>query len=187
MEALVMRLLARTTAAMGLLLPLALASRAETVTYDFVTSNTPFGIISTSLPGPPTPVSFTPTSFELAAAPIDADGEKLHIVVDFYTTLAGGGVSGRFDDDDDVYRYEGPELFSGSTSSPTFLTGTFPVDDFSLTITPEGPTPSGGPGVMPEPSTLVLFGIGLLVGGGLLRLKLSSARTESSRKGQLKA
>jgi len=93
MEALVMRLLARTTAAMGLLLPLALASRAETVTYECVTSNTPYGIISTSLPGSPTPVSFTPTSFELAAAPIDVDGEKLHIVVDFYTTPAGGGAS----------------------------------------------------------------------------------------------
>ena len=163
--------LASTFVATALFPALAVASRADTLTYDFVTTNTSYGIISTSLPASPTPVSFTPTSFELAAVPIVVGGDTLPIVVDFYTTAVGGGASGLYDGD--LYRYDGPQLFSGSTSSPTFLTGTFSFDDFLLTITSEGPTPSGT-GVIPEPSTLVLFGVGLLVGGGLLRLALAS-------------
>jgi hypothetical protein len=52
----------------------------------------------------------------------------------------------------------------GSTSAPTFLTGTFTFGDFTLTVTPQAAP-------VPEPSTLLLLGLGAVTGGGLIRRK----------------
>lgn len=167
-----MRFLAKTVFGAFLFIPAAISTYAGTLPYDFVTSNTPYGIISTTLPGSPTPVSFTSTSFNIGSVPIVVDGEVTDVVVSFYSTAVGGGASGLFDGES--YRYDGPQLFSGSTDAPTFLTGEFSFGDFSLRITPQDA--AGSSGSIPEPSTLALFGIGLLVGGGLLRLRLSHGR-----------
>jgi len=169
-----MRLLAKTVFGAFLFIPAATAGYAGTLPYDFVTSNTPYGIISTTLPGSPTPVSFTSTSFNIGSVPIVVDGEVTDVVVSFYSTAVGGGASGLFDGE--LYRYDGPQLFSGPTDAPTFLTGEFSFGDFSLRITPQDAASSGAVGSIPEPSTLALFGIGLLLGGGLLKLRLSSSR-----------
>lgn len=172
-----MRLFAKSVLGTVLLTPAAIGGHADTLLYDFVTSNTPYGIISTTLPASPTPVSFTSTSFNIGSVPIVVDGDVTDVVVSFYTVADGGGASGFFDGD--LYRFAGPQLFSGATKAPTFLTGVFSFGDFSLTITPEA---SATPGVIPEPSTLALFGIGLLVGGGLLRLRLANGkRLKSTR------
>src|SRR5580765_4500031 len=65
-------------------------ANADPLTYSFITSNTPFGIISTSLPAMPTPSSFTATSFEITA-PLIVDGDPMTLPVDFFTLAAGGG------------------------------------------------------------------------------------------------
>jgi hypothetical protein len=141
----------------GALLLCAVSSKADTLTYNFVTSSTPEGVITTSLPASPVPTSFTATSFEYTV-PLIVDGEAMTIPVDFFTAAAGGGAAGQ------GTRVEGPVLFMGSTSAPTFLTGTFAFGDFTLTVTPQTAP-------VPEPSTLLLLGLGAVTGGGLIRRK----------------
>jgi hypothetical protein len=167
------RLLAKSLLGTILFIPAATGGYADTLLYNFVTSNTPYGIISTTLPASPAPISFTLNSFDIGIVPIALDGDVTNVLVRFYTAAEGGGASGFFDGD--LYRYDGPPLFSGSTNAPTFLTGVFPFGDFSLTITPGITDEAEGRDAIPEPSTLILFGIGMLVGGGLLRRRLSGS------------
>ena len=112
-------------------------------------------LISTSLPGSPMPVS--------------------HVLVDFYTG-AEGGASGLYQGD--LYQYGGPQLIPGSTASPTYGTGSFLFeDDFLLTISAQGIAAGGtGQKAVPEPSPLALFGIGLLIGCGLIHRKLGGRK-----------
>jgi hypothetical protein len=100
-------------------------------------------------------LSFTTNSFQIIV-PLIVDGDPLTIPVDFYTAASGGGAGGQ------GVRVEGPVLFTGLTSSPTFLTGTFAFGDFNLTISPQ-------PSAVPEPSSLFLFGSGALLCGLLIR------------------
>jgi hypothetical protein len=150
-----MRNKVRTLALLCAALVIPIAAHADTLTYNFITSNTPEGIVSTSLPASPTPLSFTANSFQIIV-PLIVDGDPLTIPVDFYNAAGGGGASGQ------GVRVEGPVLFSGLTSSPTFLTGTFAFGDFNLTISPQ-------PSPVPEPPSLLLFGSGVILCSFLIR------------------
>jgi hypothetical protein len=63
----------------------------------------------------------------------------------------------------EIFTLVGPVLYSGSSYTPTFLTGTFdlhqfqtfPSPDYTVTITPESTPPA-----VPEPSALLLFATG---------------------------
>jgi PEP-CTERM motif len=140
-----MRHLVRTVAlAFILFATCSIVARADPLIYDFVTSNTPDGIVTTSVPASPAPTSFTATSFEIIA-PFIVDGDPMTLPVDFFTAAGGGGAAGG------GMHFGGPLLFSGPTSAPSFLAGTFSFGDFTVAISPA-----------PEPATVLLFGIGAL-------------------------
>jgi hypothetical protein len=154
-----MHSLARTVAASVAILLMCAVAHAATM-YNFNATDTPYGDISLSLPASPTPSSFTADFFELASVPLIVDGDSVTENIDFYTLAAGGGAGGA------GVRANGSQLFTGPTSSPTFLIGTFPIKGFNLTISNPNTSP------VPEPSSLLLFGTGLLGAYGIFRKKL---------------
>jgi hypothetical protein len=144
-------------------------ARADTLTYNFLVTQTPFGNISFSLPASPTPLSSMPNSFEVLATALKVDGNIVSQVLNFYTSADEGGAGGR------GIHAEGPQLFTGSTAHPMFLTGNFKIgDDFNLSI-----SPASTPASVPEPYTLFLFGTGALGLCGLVRKKLATQQSES--------
>lgn len=155
-----MRNLARTLALLSVIPAFSAAVAHADTMYNFTASITPYGPITATLPASPTPSSFTTTSFELLSVPVVVDGDTFSETVDFFTSAAGGGASGG------EIRVDGDQLFTGSTSTPTFRLGTFTVGDFSVTI-------SSAPSAVPEPSSLALLATGALGVVGVFRRKLS--------------
>jgi PEP-CTERM motif len=131
-------------------------------------STCPTGIITSCLPG-------SETAF-IVSTLVTTNGVSAMESIDFPTLRFGGGLSlgvvpGRL---------FGPTLFAPDAANPTFLTGTFdlgainpkgdpPVLDYSLSITPETTAQT------PEPSTLGLFGTGVLGLIGIARKRLGSS------------
>jgi hypothetical protein len=144
----------------GLLLALpvlnAAVARADTLTFDSFSAVTPYGAVITMLPASPTPTSFTANSFTLSSIPIIVDGDPATVNIDFYLSAAGGGAGGG------GVRVDGAQLFTGSTSAPTFKLGTFDVGGFQLNI-------SQAVTAIPEPSSLLLLGTGALGAYGAFR------------------
>jgi hypothetical protein len=85
----------------------------------------------------------------------------------FYVAALFGGVG------TSEFNFGIPQLFSGSTSAPTFLTGVFPGYDYSLSMDASMTiTPATSP--VPEPSSMILLGTGILGAAGALKRKLRS-------------
>jgi hypothetical protein len=129
--------------------------------------------ISFSLPANPTPdaVAKNGSSFELLDVTYEQGGQfPCPCVGDFTFYLAKNGKKGGVDTP--AGYYQGPQLFSGPASDPTFLLG-----DFAITFKNPGSFYNGGAGdvsitlaaTAPEPSVwaMLLAGFGLL--GATLR------------------
>jgi PEP-CTERM motif-containing protein len=86
----------------------------------------------------------------------------------FYTAGLGGGVGSS------EFSFGNPQLFSGSTSAPTFLTGVFASYDFVVSA-PATVTIAPATTPVPEPSSLILLGTGILGAAGALKKKLRSS------------
>lgn len=160
-----MRNLARIVS-VSLAIPVMCAMAHAATMSDFSATGTPYGDISLTLPTSPTPTSFTADSFSLTSVPLIVDGDSATEDITFYTSSAGGGGGGG------GARVTGDQLFSGPTSSPTFLSGNFTVGDFSVMISPAS-TP------VPEPASLLLLGTGILGACGVVRNKLHLRRNQT--------
>ena len=134
-----------------------------------------FGDTATaSLPTSPTPSAFVlGTSFTLPNISALVDGDIYSGAVTFYTTAAGGGASGQ------GAMFSGPQLFTGVTSAPTFLPGSYILSGTAdLGDGPEAITGSltiSQTSAVPEPSSMILLGTGALGLVGVVRRKIIAA------------
>jgi len=139
--------------------------------------------LSFGLPQPPTPLFFNSGSFTVTALlTVGFSGttttDPLSQIV-FFVDAAGGlfDVHATVGGEQFLWSLFGPQAFSGPTSSPTLLAGSFGIDTtnsfFMFTnsagvIAPNSGLFSGGTvdastvSAVPEPGTLLLLGTGLL-------------------------
>ncbi len=147
--------------ALVLILLFAFPVTADTIDY---TITGMYGTLTFTLPVNPATSSYTFSDtlnqgFVIWGVPTSNGIEAIR----FYTASLGGGlnavsVGGTYD----LY---GPQLYTGSESNPTLLTGTFTLNQGSST----GPTVTLQ--AVPEPTTILLLGTGLIGIGRRLRKK----------------
>lgn len=148
---------------------------ADTINYSF----SAFGETATfSLPSNPTPSVIGSDYFQINNVTVNVSGfGTITGNLDFFDTAGGGGAGTGSN------ILNGPQLFSGSLSTPTLLTGTFAL---SGTVTPDSDGPVSISGTLdatssvtppvPEPSSIVLLltGIGSLGAAAVLRRRHST-------------
>jgi hypothetical protein len=143
-------------------LPVKADSTSETMTYTISGPTTAsFTISMSSGPG----WSDDGTAFTMEPLVLTVDGTSMTDTVVFFNSSDLGGLNSVFSCLPDLI---GPQLYTGSESDPTFLTGVFQLFDMetgaAYTLT-ACETPA-----MPEPSTILMLVSGLaLVGLGFKR------------------
>jgi PEP-CTERM motif len=143
------------------------ADSSGTMTYTLSGPTTAsFTISMSSGPGWSDGLAFTMEPIDLTV-----DGTSMTDTIVFFNTADLGGLNSGFSCRPDLI---GPQLYTGSESDPTFLTGVFQLFDietgveYTLTAC-ENPT-------VPEPSTVLMLVSGLaLVGLGFRRRSLNSS------------
>ena len=145
---------------------LLISSPAIAGTYQFTLSGNATAVFS--LNSSPTPSSNGPDDFTITGVNGTFNGAPTTFDLLFYDTAESGGfdISG-------LLSLSGDQLFTGSTSSPSFILGTFPLSTYGSTDKAFSLTISSSDGAVPEPAswTMMLLGLAAL-GGAARRVKL---------------
>jgi hypothetical protein len=148
------------------------SAHADTINTDYfkVTDGATSNVFTFTLPESPTPTGVGSNDFWITNVPVWINGTTLVDESVYFIKLATGGlgiqIPGGFFFD------EGPQLFTGSLSNPTFLPGTYTVYDDSA---PQNPSHNGTVEIspVPEPNTLALIGTGVLGVAGAIRRRFT--------------
>ena len=128
-------------------------AKADTFTLKTATEFATF-----SMPASPAVVASPGVLFRISSVEVDEGGLEVSRDLSFFNAANGGGLLIEGPDGPD-FNGEGPVLFTGAVTAPTFRPGTFSlkgVQSGVLTITPGTVTPE------PMPFLLVGTGLGLL-------------------------
>lgn len=136
---------------------LLIPSQAIAGTYQFTVSGNASATFS--LDSSPTPSSNGADDFTITGVNGTFNGAPTTFDLLFYDNAEFGGfdISG-------LLGLEGDQLFTGSTASPTFVLGTFPLSTYGSTDNAYTLTISSSDAAVPEPGSwaMMLFGLGAL-------------------------
>ena len=152
---------------------LLIPSEAIAGTYQFTVSGNASAIFS--LDSSPIPTSNGADDFTITGVNGTFNGAPTTFDVVFYdSSLAGGfDISG-------LLSLAGDQLFTGTTSTPTFILGSFPLSTYGSSDNAYSLTISSTDGALPEPASWAMMLIGLAVIGAAWRRGANARAREAA-------